>query len=327
MSNSKLLIENDLEENSTDAKAKELFLQQIENWSLARQNYSDLKSVKNKVFKFDGFQITIQFNSGRIISSSAKVDFKSIKERPCFLCTDNLPIEQKGIICNDDYILLVNPFPIFPEHFTIPQLQHNPQQIYSNIKPMLQIVKKLGGKYSLFYNGPKCGASAPDHMHFQASTKNRMPIETEIDYLYNNSKELKVNSSTRVLAVTNYLRNLFLIETDDINSGMTEFQKLYKTINGVILSDDEPLLNVIATYSDKWRIYIFPRKAHRPAQYFFEGDKQIVISPASVDFGGLMIAPKEEDFNKLTKENIVNIFKQTTIDENLFSEISLKYSC
>ena len=311
--------------SSIAAKAKALFLQQVDNWSLAKKNYSDLNFVKQKTFQFDGFKIKVQFNQGRIVSSSAKVDESSIMERPCFLCVNNLPTEQRGLECNKEFIILVNPFPIFLEHFTIPQIEHKPQQIHENIRAMFTIVKELGCEYSLFYNGPKCGASAPDHMHFQASKKNVMPIETEIDYIYKNSKTLVDTNSTKVLAVTNYLRNLFLIETNDIGSGVREFQKLYSYIKEAVSSEEEPLLNIVATYSDKWRVYVFPRKVHRPKQYFLDGDEKILLSPASVDFGGLMITPREEDFNKITKEDLIDIFAQTTIDEKKVTIVIQKY--
>lgn len=329
MIDSKLITDKELSEylevNSVASKTKALFLHQTNNWKLAKENYLNLKSIKKKVFEFDGFKIVVQFNHGRIISSSAKVDVKSIEERPCFLCANNLPIEQKGILCSSDYLLLLNPFPIFEEHFTIPQLEHKPQNIYSNFGDMLNISEKLSERYILFYNGPKCGASAPDHMHFQASFKNMMPVEKELVYIYEHSKELLNNEKIRVLAVTNYLRNFFLIESDDKILAEEEFQKLYNSIKETTSSDDEPLMNIIVTYSDKWRIYIFPRKAHRPKQFFAKGEGKILLSPAAVDFGGLLITPREEDFEKISKEDIIDIFKQTTVDETTIKKISLKY--
>jgi len=141
-------------------KVEALLKEQIDSWNLASKNYKDLSSEMKKEFYFDNFKIVLQFNPGRIVSSSAKVDAKSIKERPCFLCPNNLPAEQSGLLCNDKYLLLVNPFPIFEEHFTIPLFNHEPQEIHDNFSDMLVIAKELGEKYSLFYNGPKCGASA-----------------------------------------------------------------------------------------------------------------------------------------------------------------------
>lgn len=314
-----------LEINTVVSKTKALFLHQINNWELAKQHYLDLKSIKKKTFQFDGFKIVVQFNPGRIISSSAKVDAKSIEERPCFLCANNLPTEQRGVLCNENYLLLLNPFPIFEEHFTIPQFEHTPQEIKKNIGDMLKIAKELGVGYTIFYNGPKCGASAPDHMHFQASLKNRMPIEKEFNYINENSKELFKNEKISVSAVTNYLRNCFLIESDDKILIEEEFQKLYKSIKEITASDQEPLVNIIVTYFDTWRVYIFPRKAHRPKQFFAEGEAKILLSPAAVDFGGLLITPREEDFEKISKEDIVDIFEQTAVDKITVEKISKNY--
>ena len=329
MEHSRLITDKELSEyleiNSVASKVNALFMHQISNWKLAKQNYLDLKSIKKKFFEFDGFKIVVQFNPGRITSTSAKVDLKSINERPCFLCTNNLPIEQKGIIFYENYLLLLNPFPIFEEHFTIPQLEHKPQEIENNFESMLKIAKKIGDGYTVFYNGPKCGASAPDHMHFQASLKNMMPLEKEFRYINANSKILLMSEKIRVVAITNYLRNCFLIESDNQISIEEEFQKLYNSIKLVTTSDEEPLMNIIATYSDKWRIYIFPRKSHRPKQFFAEGKDKILLSPAAVDLGGLLITPRQEDFEKISKEDILDIFEQTTADSNMIKKISDQY--
>lgn len=329
MDSSKIISSSELRNytsgNSKAHDAEALLKSQIDSWELAKRNYQDLKSIKKKEFQFDGFQILLQFNPGRIISSSAKVDAKSIGERPCFLCLKNLPIEQKGLLCNNDYMLLVNPFPIFDEHFTIPQIAHQPQEIISNIGNMLNIAKELGEKYTLFYNGPQCGASAPDHMHFQAAPNNAMPVEQEVNYLLKDSDLLFRSNSISVYAVSNYLRNLFLIESDNFASIIEEFNKLYSSIKTMTNNELEPLMNIIVTFNEVWRVFVFPRKAHRPREFFLEGEEKILLSPAAVDFGGLLITPREEDFNKLTKENIINVFQQTSTDDVVFHKIINNY--
>ncbi len=329
MGQSRLITDKELSEyleiNSTASKAQALLMHQTENWKLAKENYLHLKSIKKKIIEFDGFKIVVQFNPGRIISSSAKVDVKSIEERPCFLCTNNLPPEQRGIICDDNYLILLNPFPIFDEHFTIPQLEHKPQVIYENFGDMLNIAKELGVRYTIFYNGPKCGASAPDHMHFQASLKNMMPLEKEYSFTNEHSKDLLYSEKIRVAVISDYLRNCYLIESDDKMSIEEEFKKLYKSIKTITTSDDEPLMNIIVTYSDKWSIYLFPRKLHRPKQFFAEGSAKLLLSPAAVDLGGLLITPREEDFQKISENDIIDIFEQTMLDENIVEKISNLY--
>lgn len=308
-------------------KAKALITQQKDSWGLVRKNYSDLEKIEKKVFKFNNFKIVVQFNPGRIVSSSAKVDDKSIKDRPCFLCADNLPSEQKGILYNNEYLILVNPFPIFEEHFTIPTIKHQPQQIAHSFPNMLSLAKDLGKYYSVFYNGPKCGASAPDHLHFQACTNNVMPIETELeDIIPEKSKLLYEENDLSVYRISNYLRNVFLIESSDEKKTITQFGVLQKTIQSETDSIGEPMMNIIAMFNKTWKILIFPRAKHRPFQYFLEDKSKMLISPAAVDFGGQLITPREEDFNKITKDDIKDIFAQTTISEDLSERIGKKYS-
>jgi len=155
--------------NKLNTETKSLFREQVANWELARANYAGLKTVKTKVFSFDDFEIKVQFNPARIVSSGAKMDAKTIAERPCFLCAENRPAEQQGVDAGN-YTVLVNPFPIFPEHFTIPRKEHTDQQIKPYFSDMLELAEALDD-YLVFYNGPKCGASAPDHIHFKPAQR------------------------------------------------------------------------------------------------------------------------------------------------------------
>ena len=153
-----------------------LLTEQLVSWETARNNYAALSGVQVKELNVNGILYKVQFNPARIVSSGAKVDAKSIKERKCFLCPANLPAEQKGIPFEGHYNILVNPFPIFPRHLTIPETAHVNQRISPRFGDMLDLAQQLTD-YTIFYNGPKCGASAPDHAHFQAGNKGFMPIE------------------------------------------------------------------------------------------------------------------------------------------------------
>ncbi len=179
------IISNLVKENNFADAAKRLFEIQKEQWPMLSSGFKSLETVKSKSFQFDGFKIKAQFNAGRITSTSAKVDPKSISERKCFLCTENLPAEQKGILYNDNYIILCNPFPIFPTHFTLTHKEHQPQRILDTFSDMLDLSKDLSKYYSVIYNGPRCGASAPDHLHFQAGNKFFMPIDDEFHQIKN----------------------------------------------------------------------------------------------------------------------------------------------
>jgi ATP adenylyltransferase/5',5'''-P-1,P-4-tetraphosphate phosphorylase II len=295
----------------TPQEAKKLLQSQLNDWGLARTNYEALKNVRTKEFRFDGFIIRVQFNPARILSSAAKVDAKSIQERKCFLCPDNLPKEQEGIPFGNDYQILVNPFPIFPEHFTIPAYEHAGQLILNRYGDMLDLAKSLD-KYTVFYNGPGCGASAPDHAHFQAGIKGFLPIEEDMDSMPKETiyKAEEINVSV----LRNYLRNCFLIETKDKEKAICFFNLLYSLLD---IKEDgkEPMMNIITWYENNiWYSCIFPREKHRPGCFFAEGDDNLLISPASVDLGGVFITPLEKDFDKITRENISDILKEICID-------------
>ncbi len=302
-------------------KTRSLLKSQVGSWEMARNGYSSLSQVQVKEFEFDGYTVKVQFNPGRIISTSAKVDKKSIEARKCFLCYENLPPDQKGIPYFRDYLILVNPFPIFPEHLTIPKIDHVPQYIEGNMQGMLNLTKDIGEYFTVFYNGPKCGASAPDHMHFQAGRRNFMPLDAELNELLKTpGNGLYSNKSVSIHSVSNYIGKFFLFEGSDKKELISYFLKFYKAIKSLDSSShDEPMLNILCGYTGKdWRIIVFPRMKHRPDYYFMEGDSQILISPASVDFGGVLITPREEDFNKMDKEIILKIFRQVSISPEIF---------
>ena len=296
----------------TSTDAENLLFEQLKGWEQARLNYEALTNVESKEFSFGGFVVKVQFNPSRIQSSAAKVDAKSIQERKCFLCPANLPKEQKGIGFEDTYQVLVNPFPIFPQHFTIPTYHHVDQLILNRYGDMLDLAKCLNA-YILFYNGPKCGASAPDHAHFQAGSKGFLPIEKDIQ---NIDKELVFTSSgIEVYAFKNYLRNGLLIEAEDKTQAVDFFNKLYSLLN-IKEGEKEPMMNIISWYQNsKWFSCILPREKHRPTCFFAEGDHNILISPASVDLGGVFITPLEKDFAKITSQDIQTILKEVCISD------------
>ena len=290
-------------------KARELIRSQIVEWDLAAKNYSSLKKVKVKTFDFDDYHIDIQFNPERILSSAAKVDAQSIEARPCFLCQKNLPPQQHGLLFENEYLVLVNPFPIFPEHLTIPNLRHTDQRIKGNFGSMLNLAAGLDD-FVIFYNGPKCGASAPDHLHFQAGIKGFLPIEA--DHLNDNCcREVRQINSVTISHWPDYQRGIVTLKSNNKSDLADCFDRIYAKLKVLQPDEAEPMLNILATFENGyWAIHIFPRTLHRPVQYFETGHKQIVLSPASVDMGGVLITPREEDFNKISADDVKDIFKQ-----------------
>ena len=309
--------------NFADA-AKELLINQQKTWKQLRDGYESLKQIKTKTFRFDGFTMKLQFNTGRYISTSAKVDSKSINERKCFLCPANLPEEQKGILCENEYLILGNPFPIFPEHFTIPNINHVPQEIKNNFSLMLKLTKDLSKHYVVLYNGPKCGASAPDHFHFQAGTKSFMPIVDDFHQLKNEYGDLLIeNDELTVYGIDDGIRRMVSLES--LNSEVLNevFDKLYEIYSSVSGNNEEPFLNIVSAYEEEfgWSVIVFLREKHRSSHYFAEGDEKILLSAASIDLGGVCITPLEKDFEIMTKEKLTEILSEVALNKESFYQI------
>lgn len=297
-------------------KVDHLIDEQVINWPMARQNYDGLKEVKVRSLDFGpSAEMRVQFNPGRIKSSAAKVDAKSIRERKCFLCQENLPSVQNRVPFRDDYLILVNPFPIFPRHLTIPHVKHTDQRISGRLSDMMMLARELPG-FVIFYNGPQCGASAPDHFHFQAGNKGFMPIEEE--FRFHPRKSLLIDrKGVRVFSVENYLRKTLVIEGENMHEIERWFNKVYRFLDAIQTNVEEPMLNIVCSWENGfWRLFIFPRRGHRPRQFFAEGEEKIVLSPASVDFGGVLITPREEDFHKLDENMVEDIFDQVTLHKS-----------
>ena len=308
--------------NNLNEQAKSLVLQQKATWEIAEKNYAALNHVQTGTFDFGHFKIVTQFNPERIRSSAAKTDAKSISERPCFLCFDNLPPVQKGILFQNKYLILTNPYPIFPVHLTISKTTHTPQEILPHFSDLLALSRSLID-FTVFYNGPQCGASAPDHFHFQAVIKNSLPIENEFNVLEEKfSETLFQNERLKIIAVENYLRRFIALVSDDKNEIREKFETICKSFETT--NSDEPMMNILCSFQDeKWRVIIFPREKQRPSHFFRNDEKQIVVSPAAVEMGGVMVLPGENDFSKITKREIEEIYEEVTINSETFNNLTL----
>lgn len=299
--------------NNYSEQVEKLIEQQLVVWQTPRDNYAALQNVEVKEFKVKRSTIKVQFNPARIVSSAAKVDNKSLKERKCFLCAANRPEVQEGIAWGENYTILINPFPIFPKHLTIPCNDHTDQRILSRIGDMMAIAKDLPG-FTLFYNGPKCGASAPDHMHFQAGNRGFLGFET--DYLSADKKEVISNAGATLSLLSGLANVAFLIEAVEIDAATELFVALYNALD-IPEGEEEPMLNILCWSEDgKWKVAVFPRRKHRPACYSAEGDANILISPASVDMGGVFITPLEKDFKKITADDLEQILDEVCLDQS-----------
>ena len=286
-----------------------LLIQQIKNWELANQNYKALETILSRELTVGGIKISIQFNPARIQSTNATVSATAVNKRPCFLCSENRPKEQKYIPYNNKYLILVNPYPIFPKHFTIPYIIHSPQQIEHHLLDLLNIASELPD-YILFYNGPQCGASAPDHMHFQAGNKGFLPLEKDWEIIKRQGKILVQTKSLTVFHLTQYPQAVFIAESNKKEEIISLFN-YFTTLLPIDQSSKEIMVNLLCLFDNGiWRLYIMPRKAHRPTQYY---NSQKLISPGAVDVSGIIITPRESDFIELTNQEAEDILKQVSI--------------
>jgi hypothetical protein len=307
-------------------RSKAMLEEQKISWTLLKNNYENLANVQTREFVFDDFMVKVQFNADRMKSSSADVSDEAIKFRKCFLCLDNIPAEQNGLAYNKHFVILSNPYPIFPEHFTISKKIHMPQTIIGNFAEFLEISRALGKYYTLFYNGPKCGSSAPDHMHFQAGTKYFMPVEYEFNHMVGRLFSPVIsNGKIEVKFFEEHLRYFISFESRDKGELLYAFKTFINAFKKISPQYNEPMINLISGYQEGiWRVIIFPRGNHRPSQFSLKGEKQLLISPAAVDLGGLIISVREEDFEKITKNDVIDIFRQVTITKEYFEFLRKK---
>ncbi len=305
-----------MENKVTSAQINDFINAQIAEWPMAAGNFEALKGVKVKEVELPGWTVKVQFNPARIVSSSAKVDAKSLKERKCFLCAENRPDVQRGIDWGK-YTILINPFPIFPRHLTIPD-KHVDQLIDGRIADMMRLAMELD-EYTVFYNGPKCGASAPDHMHFQAGNSEFLTLGDAIE---NTELKTVATDGDATLALVDTLpMRVFVIDSNDPEAGQRLFAHLYNAIP-VPEGEKEPMMNLLC-YSTAAgvRLVVIPRKAHRPSFYGTEGEDTMLLSPASVDMGGVFITPLEKDFNKLDAALIQKVLDELCLDQAAVEEI------
>lgn len=304
-----------------DSSISRFFNRQLEVWTDARHRFRDLKHVETRQFSD---QLKLQWNPARIVSTGAKIDKKTLGERPCFLCDKNRPKEQMSKQIDEKFHLLVNPFPILPVHLTIPARKHQPQLIYKNYGEMHRFIS-LHSDLMVFYNGPKCGASAPDHLHFQAGTNGILPLQTNWQRLSRNLTDIiSLNDEEKISVVRDFIVPAFVIISKSAESDETLFRRLYKAMpqRG---DETEPMMNIISwRKGEEFISVVIPREKHRPEAYFAEGDAQFVVSPGALDMSGLIITPREEDFRKLTEEKALSLLQECGVSEEKMNAIIAK---
>ena len=305
-----------------DISLDTFFESQLQEWSTARQSHEALTRVWCRELASPKLPIPlrVQCNPARIVSTGASIDKASIAARPCFLCAQNRPEEQHSLDLNEDFEWLVNPFPILPNHYTIAAKQHRPQRFLDAYDAMLLATKALPEGYIVFYNGPKCGASAPDHLHLQAGIANGIPL---IAY----AQTMTPESNLQVISPFGYLAYL-IHDAENTNT----FGQLYKQLP-IPEGEYEPYMNIAAyRRGEKVSLLIIPRRAHRPQCYSAEGEAKYLISPGTLDMCGLIITPRCEDYERLTatkaKEILceVGVRTEPTIDVGIMQGREIRFT-
>ncbi len=323
------MITNGQTEFMDDNSLHRFFNRQMEQWELARNNFRNLYNVEQRTLSADGNTLRLQFNPARIISTGAKIDKKSIAKRPCFLCKKNRPEEQMSKIFDKDFEILVNPYPILPVHFTIPMRTHQPQAIMGNYGEIHRILSSYP-ELVVFYNGPKCGASAPDHCHFQAVCSGFLPIQTGWQRYSRNMTEIYHTAEDDSISVINdYPAPALLIRSHSQKADAELFKVVYRALPHNA-GDTEPMMNLVCwRQEDTFFTIVFVRGKHRPDCYPQPDNNStlntqhstFMISPGALDMAGLIITPRKEDFDRITAEKAIDILKEVSLPEERFNEV------
>ena len=294
---------------------RDLLAEQKTSWSQLRQGYQALKAAEIRDVSCPGYTLKVQWNPQRIVSSAARVDPDSIRARPCFLCRKNLPEAQRAILYRKEYVVLCNPAPIFSQHYTISHVHHRPQSIEPALTAFLALMRDFSPHFTVLYNGPRSGASAPDHQHFQAAPVGTMPVEADIR-ADGKLQLLKRKDGVDVFRAEGLGRAILVLKGARQDHVASALLNAIAAMRAAFQAVDEPMMNMLGSYrEDHWMILIFPRARHRPKVYDLEGDAQILITPGAVDMGGLLITPREKDFRTVDAELINNIFQDVSVDE------------
>jgi hypothetical protein len=289
-------------------KIEELFDQQMRGWPQLAKGIEGLAHATTRSVRIDWFDVFIRHIPHRVGSTTAAVDRESVAKRPCFLCAEHLPKEEEGIRFDENFTIYCNPFPIVERHLTIAHREHGAQRIANHFGNMLDLAEGLPG-YFVVYNGPECGASAPDHMHFQAGSRVLFPIEKE-------------TAGLTGITVPNYARNVFILRGRDRSALTDRMDRAIELLAETTGKRAEPLVNIAVFHErGEWVTYLFPRGKHRP-EVFYTGE--LTVSPASIDLCGIFVVPIAEHFEKITGDAIAGIFREVTLPDGQFEEVAAK---
>jgi hypothetical protein len=297
-----------------------LLAQQHATWPMLRAGTAALAAAQYRSLQVNGSEVIAQYNPQRLVSTAAPVDATSIRARRCFLCAEHLPLEERGLAWGEDFVILCNPFPVLPNHLVIAARSHRPQAIAGSYGTLLDLAAALGEAYWVLYNGPACGASAPDHLHLQAGTRALLPILHEVEHWPH--QQVVQHADQEVFALTGYRLQVLIARGRKRSTLLAWLQHAVAGLATVTrASDPEPLLNLLVTCeATGWTVYIFPRARHRPACYFAEGEAKLTVSPAALDLAGVLVVPDTDHFTRIRAQDIARIYAEVTLDAPRFAQ-------
>jgi ATP adenylyltransferase/5',5'''-P-1,P-4-tetraphosphate phosphorylase II len=304
---------------------EQLFRQQMQHWHLLQTNVRDCSLAQKKTIKLGQFDIYAQHNSKRILSTAANVDQQSLRQRPCKLCVENLFPEQKALPYGEELIILCNPYPILDRHLSIVDRKHVPQSLQGRLGLLLELAKDLSNRYVTFYNGPQCGASAPDHFHVQACARQELPLTRHLAWVEHSPDgrkfrlDIRSSRSLSRFSLKHYYAHLVVFRSAEHELLITSIEHTLKRFATLAHAADEPLINLLVMYDEPvWTVCLFPRSAHRPACYH---DGSLTISPASLDMAGCLVVPIAEHFAAIDATKAAEIFAEVTLQPRLFAQL------
>ncbi len=286
-------------------KIYRLIDEQLNLWELAKTNHENLKQVRTRTFSWTNASVVVQFNPTRIVSTASKTDAVSLAQRKCFLCTANQPAEEIGVKVGN-YVVQVNPYPIFPNHLVVAHRQHIEQNIDGHFAELLDFAQQMPD-FALFFNGINCGASAPDHLHFQAAPKSSFPILKDV--LNAEKTVIFEDVLAKTFQVHNLHRAVFCIESESVEAALKHFERL----KNQLFEQRAPMFNVLCAFADgRWLTFVFPRRAARPWQYAAPEPQTLMVSPGTAEMSGVIVMPIEAHFERISPDDVIDIYQQVS---------------
>jgi Domain of unknown function (DUF4922) len=317
----------DRRDRSWAARANALIEQQRATWPLLAEGTAALADIETRRVPVAESEVVIQHNPRRIRSTAAAVDKDSIEKRPCFLCAENLPAEEKGLAYGEDFGLFCNPYPILNRHLTVVHRRHIEQTINGNFESLLGLAADLAPGYFALYNGPQCGASAPDHLHFQACSREVLPIAEDLraeivaDPAHCEMCEAMPRDQFELFTMAGCGRGVIVLRGSNLEEIAGWFYRVVDELP-CLAGHIEPMMNIVCTYErDTFTTFLFPRTRHRPASFFVEGDERLIVSPGAIDMAGVIVTPRREDFARLDGARVEAIFAEVSFSDGQVNEM------